>query len=170
MRAAWDYPSFSTYSLEKDGYYYFYYNSGVQDHSPIYRVKKGHEESKTDQPGPGGDLFFDPNLLSTDGTTSLSFTNFSPSGKFMAYGVSKFGSDISTIYVRKTDCPHTKAADEGGIRGQDPGRLPDVIRWVGSLSEAAWLSDDSGACLCFWIWSEQPFIQVLLTECYRLCC
>lgn len=147
MRAAWDYPSFSTYSLQKDGYYYFYYNSGVQDHSPIYRVKKGHEESKTDQPGPGGDLFFDPNLLSTDGTTSLAFTEYSPSGKYMAYGVSDSGDDSATLYVRRTDHPHTKAADQGGIRGQDPGRLSDVIRFVAREGIAHWLPDDSGAGL-----------------------
>lgn len=91
-------------------------------------------------------MFFDPNLLSTDGTTSLAFREFSPSAKYVAYGVSKDGGDRITIYVRKTDCPHPKSADQGGIRGQDPGRLPDEVRFV-QFNIASWLPDESGACI-----------------------
>lgn len=154
MHAAWNYPSFSAPALQKDGYYYFRFNSGDQDHSPIYRVKRGDEmkalkpdPAHNDKPVPGGDLFFDSNLLSTDGSAGLRNNNFSPSGMFMAYGVSIAGADAVTIYVRRTDSPHPKSADDGGIRGQDPGRLPDVIRFV-KFSEPMWVPDDSGAQMC----------------------
>lgn len=121
----------------------------------MYRVKKGHElealkpnPSRPDQKIPGGELFFDPNLLSTDGTAALSSVVISHSGKYLAYGVSRSGSDWNTIYVRRTDSPHTKSADDGGARGEDPGRLEDVIRFV-KFGQATWLKDDSG--LLIWL-------------------
>lgn len=155
MRTNWDYPRFSCHSLKRDGYYYFNYNSGLQPQSVVYRVKKGHElealkpnPSRPDQKIPGGELFFDPNLLSTDGTAALSSVVISHSGKYLAYGVSRSGSDWNTIYVRRTDSPHTKSADDGGARGEDPGRLEDVIRFV-KFGQATWLKDDSG--LLIWL-------------------
>ncbi|KAG0144673.1 hypothetical protein CROQUDRAFT_47007 [Cronartium quercuum f. sp. fusiforme G11] len=151
LRTNWDYPRFSCHALKGDGYYYFNYNSGLQSQSVLYRIKKGQEDdalksndpSKPNQKLPGGELFFDPNLLSTDGTASVSSLAITKSGKYMAYGVSLSGSDWTTIYVRRTDSPHPKSAEDGGVRGQDPGRLEDVIRFV-KFGSAAWLKDDSG--------------------------
>lgn len=78
-----------------------------------------------------------------DGTADLAYNNFSPSGKLMAYTISINGSDTTNLYVRRTDSPHLKSADQGGIRGEDPGRLPDVIRFV-KFGGATWLTDDTG--------------------------
>ncbi|EGG06431.1 prolyl endopeptidase [Melampsora larici-populina 98AG31] len=146
----WDYPKFSCHSLKGDGYYYFNYNSGLQHQSILYRIKKGQESNSiqsSSEPGaaqgPGGSLFFDPNLLSLDGTASLSSIVFSKPGNFVAYGVSLSGSDWTTIYVRRSDSPHLKSAEEGGKRGEDPGRLDDVIRFV-KFGSATWLHDESG--------------------------
>lgn len=61
----------------------------------------------------------------------------------MAYGVSRSGSDCQTIYLRRTDSPHTKTAADGGKRGEDPGRMPDIIEKV-KFSSLSWMKDDSG--------------------------
>jgi prolyl oligopeptidase len=133
--------------LKPDGYYYFHFNSGLQAQSIIYRVKKGQEEDAlkraTDPKQPAGELFLDPNLFSIDGTTALSFSATSESGIYMAYGVSRSGSDCQTIYVRRTDCPHTKSAADGGKRGEDPGRMEDTVEKV-KFSSLSWMKDDSG--------------------------
>ncbi|KAA1076251.1 hypothetical protein PGT21_036362 [Puccinia graminis f. sp. tritici] len=143
----WDYARFSCPSLKPDGHYYFSFNSGLQAQSIIYRVKKGQEEDAlkraTDPKQPAGELFLDPNLFSIDGTTALSFSATSESGIYMAYGVSRSGSDSQTIYVRRTDSPHTKSAADGGKRGEDPGRMEDTVEKV-KFSSLSWMKDDSG--------------------------
>ncbi|WAQ91880.1 hypothetical protein PtA15_15A272 [Puccinia triticina] len=143
----WDYARFSCPSLKPDGYYYFSFNSGLQAQSIVYRVKKGEEEEAlkraTDPKQPAGELFLDPNLFSIDGTTAFSFSAVSESGIYMAYGVSRSGSDCQTIYVRRTDCPHTKTAADGGKRGEDPGRMKDTVEKV-KFSSLSWMKDDSG--------------------------
>jgi prolyl oligopeptidase len=53
-------------------------------------VKAGHEDTILTGSEPGGELFFDPNLLSLDGTASLTGYNMSDCGMYWAYGVSEF--------------------------------------------------------------------------------
>lgn len=142
----WDYARFSSLSLKRDGYYYFNFNSGLQPQPILYRIKKGLEDQALRDAGPkqpGGQLFLDPNLFSVDGTASISFTAISHSGTYLAYGVCRSGSDTQTIYVRRTDSPHHKTAEEGGQRGEDPGRLDDFVQHV-KFSSVTWLKDDSG--------------------------
>lgn len=63
------------------------YNTGLQNQYPIYRFKDLAAFSESS--GPPGELFFDPNLLSSDGTISISATSFSKSAKYWAYGLSE---------------------------------------------------------------------------------
>jgi Prolyl oligopeptidase, N-terminal beta-propeller domain len=51
--------------------WYYSYNTGLQNQSVMYSCKK---------PGERGEVFFDPNTLSEDGTTALSSMAFSKDG------------------------------------------------------------------------------------------
>jgi len=43
------------------------------------------------------EVFIDPNTLSQDGTTAVGSTAWSEDGKYMAYAITKGGSDWKTI-------------------------------------------------------------------------
>ncbi|GAA5855758.1 hypothetical protein JCM8547_001672 [Rhodosporidiobolus lusitaniae] len=146
LKKNWDYPRFSCPSLkgnvegETEGYYYFTYNSGLQAQPAIYRFPKGQERVTPTPGSPGGELFFDPNLLSKDGSVSRSTSAFSEDGKWWAYGLSRSGSDWSTLYVRPTSSPHSPSQPIG----TDEGRLPeDELRFV-KFSGIGWTADSKG--------------------------
>ncbi|BGP07293.1 hypothetical protein JCM10049v2_003124 [Rhodotorula toruloides] len=140
LRKNWNYPRFSCPALKGDGNYYFTYNSGLQPQPSIYRFPKGQETVKPKEGEVGGELFFDPNLLSTDGSVSRATSAFSDDGKWFAYALSRSGSDWSTIYVRPTSSPHNPQQEVG----KDEGRLEhDVIRFV-KFSGIGWTKDSKG--------------------------
>jgi len=129
----YDYPRFSAPAIKGDGRAYFSWNTGLQAQSKIYRVQASDlDTASTEQ----AELWFDPNLLSTDGTAALSSTAFSKSGRYYAYGLSQRGSDWYTIYVRETSSPHEPAQ----AKGEDKGRLPDVVKHV-KFSGITWMRE-----------------------------
>ncbi|KAI0699823.1 prolyl oligopeptidase [Cytidiella melzeri] len=134
IRKNTDYAKFSQPVLKDDGRWYWYYNSGLQAQSIIYRSKDGELPPLSGVEGPGGEVFFDPNLLSKDGTAALSATAFSRSGEYFAYGISRSGSDFFTIYVRSTSAPLAQI---------DDSRLEDEIRFV-KFSSISWSHDSKG--------------------------
>ncbi|OCH85438.1 hypothetical protein OBBRIDRAFT_859242 [Obba rivulosa] len=141
IRKNTDYARFSAPGLKNDGRYYWYYNSGLQPQSVIYRSKDRNLPEVSDEQGPGGEVFFDPNLLSEDGTAALSATAFSHCGQYFAYGISRSGSDFFTIYVRPTSAPFS--GGDGAKVSHDDGRLPDEIRFV-KFSSITWTHDSKG--------------------------
>ncbi|WFD38242.1 prolyl oligopeptidase [Malassezia japonica] len=137
----WDYVRTSAPSHKRDGRYYYSYNAGLAPQSVIYRATREEIDAVhgTSQKEPVGELFFDTNVLSDDGTVALSLTAFSHTGKYVTYGLSVSGSDWIKLYVRPTDAPLvSNDGTEGGA-----GRLADVIENV-KFSSAVWTHDDQG--------------------------
>ncbi len=115
IRELTNYPKYGT-PFKKNGFFYFYNNNGLQNQSVLYRSKTSNGEPE---------LVLDPNKLSADGTVALNTVEFSADGKYLAYSISRSGSDWNEIYVMSLI---TKQL------------LPDVIKWV-KFSGIAWKGD-----------------------------
>ncbi|MDR3226222.1 MAG: prolyl oligopeptidase family serine peptidase [Prevotellaceae bacterium] len=76
--------------FKKHGKYYFYKNDGLQNQSVLY-VKETIDGEAS--------VLLDPNTLSDDGTVALSGISFSNNGKYLAYKISRSGSDWNEIFV-----------------------------------------------------------------------
>ena len=70
--------------FKKNGKYYYYRNNGLQNQSVLYVSDNAEDD---------GRVFLDPNTLSADGTVALKSVSFSHNGKYMAYSISRNGSD-----------------------------------------------------------------------------
>lgn len=78
----------------KEGdYYYFYKNSGLQNHNVLFRKKGGNGTPE---------VFLDPNAFSNDGTTRLAGISFTKDGSLATYLISKGGADWTQAIVIKT--------------------------------------------------------------------
>ncbi|MDR0835348.1 MAG: S9 family peptidase, partial [Tannerella sp.] len=95
------------------GKYYYYHNDGLQNQSVLYEKETLDGEPK---------ILLDPNTLSADGTVALSGISFSNDGKYLAYIISRSGSDWREIYVM--DLANRQLT-------------PDSIKWA-KFSSAAW--------------------------------
>lgn len=84
-----DYPKYGS-PRKVNGKYYFFMNDGLQNQSVLYEM-----ESLDATPV----VLLDPNKLSADGTVALSRTSFSKDGKYLAYSISRSGSDWNEIFV-----------------------------------------------------------------------
>ena len=103
-------------ALKKNGKWYYFCNNGLQNQSVLYELDSPQSEPR---------VFLDPNTLSDDGTVALKGTFFSHDGKYMAYTISRSGSDWEEIFVIET------------ATGK---QLDDHIEWA-KFTEAAWRGD-----------------------------
>ncbi|MBR5703242.1 MAG: S9 family peptidase [Bacteroidales bacterium] len=101
---------------KKNGKWYFYKNDGLQNQSVLYEM---------DELGGEPSVFLDPNKLSDDGTVALKGTYFSNDCKYMAYVISRSGSDWEEIFVMDVE--------NGNL-------LEDHIEWA-KFTGAAWRGD-----------------------------
>ena len=113
-----DYERYSV-PTSRGGRLFFLRNDGLQNQSPLYV-----QDSLEDSPR----LLLDPNLLSPDGTVSLSVTEPSPDGHLLLYATSTSGSDWMEFRVRDV----ATARD-----------LSDHLRWI-KFSSGAWTRDGKG--------------------------
>jgi len=86
-----DYERVSAPFFEGD-YEYYYRNTGLQNHSVLYRKPKG-------QPDAAPEVYLDPNTFSPDGTVGLSGIAFSRSGRLSAHQITEGGSDWRKVIV-----------------------------------------------------------------------
>jgi prolyl oligopeptidase len=102
------------------GKYYFYTKREGMQNQPVLYVRESVD---------GNDrVLFDANQLVADGTIALDWFQPSENGKYVAYGTSPSGSEMSTLHILETK---TGAA------------LPDTIERTRAAS-IAWLHDNSG--------------------------
>jgi prolyl oligopeptidase len=114
----WNYPK-TGLPRREGGRLFYTKNSGLQRQSPLYA-----RASLTAEPT----LVLDPNVISPDGSTSLSQWRVAPDGKLLAYALSEGGADWETLHVRDID-----AAKD----------LNDEVKWV-RFSDIAWTKDSKG--------------------------
>nr|QIM40772.1 prolyl oligopeptidase [Amanita molliuscula] len=140
IRASKDYVKFSAPTLLDSGYWYWFYNSGLQSQAVLYRSKKPGLPDFSKGDNEVGEVFFDPNVLSADGTAIMGMCRFSPSGEYFAYAVSHLGIDYFTVYVRPTSSSLFQAQTpaEGG-----DGRLSDEVEWC-KFTTITWTMDSKG--------------------------
>lgn len=112
LTALWNFDKMST-PFKKGKLFFSFRNNGLQNQSVFYS-----QTSLLDNPV----VVLDPNTLSNDGTTSLSGMDISKDGNYLAYGISKAGSDWVEIHVKDI------------VSKKD---LTDVIKWV-KFSGIAW--------------------------------
>jgi prolyl oligopeptidase len=108
------------------GKYYFYTRRDGMQNQPILYVR----ESPTGKEGIGGKdrVLVDANQLAADGTSALDWFQPSENGKYVAYGTSPSGSEMSTLHIIDTKT--------GNL-------LPDTIERTRAAS-IAWLLDNAG--------------------------
>jgi len=102
------------------GDYYFHTRRDGKQNQPILYVRKGVDGKD--------DVLVDANQLSKDGTVALDWWQPSHDGKFVTYGTSQSGSEMSTLHVIET-ATHKL--------------LPDTIERTRAAS-IAWKPDNSG--------------------------
>ncbi len=102
------------------GDYYFHTRRDGKQNQPVLYVRNGVDGKD--------EVLVDANQLSKDGTIALDWWHVSHDGKYVAYGTSESGSEMSTLHVIET-ATHKL--------------LPDVIERTRAAS-IAWKPDDSG--------------------------
>lgn len=105
--------------FKRQGKWYVYRNNGLQNQSVLYQMDSPTADASKQR------IWLDPNALSTDGTVALKGIYFSHNGRYMAYVISRSGSDWEEIYVK--DCQ----------TGRD---IDDHIVWA-KFTSATWLGD-----------------------------
>jgi len=111
----WNYPKVTPPKKEGD-YYFFLKNEGLQNQDVLYFTDDLDKEPE---------ILLDPNKFSEDGTVALTNYAISKNGKYIAYSISRSGSDWNEIMVKDIE------------KNQ---KLDDHIKWV-KFSGIGWYQD-----------------------------
>ena len=114
----WNYPRTGVPVVE-GGHIFYSRNTGLQRQAPVF-MRANVEDAPS--------LVIDPNVVSADGSVSLSEWQPSPDGKLFAYGLSEGGADWRTVHVREI------------ATGKD---LSDEVHWM-RFSNISWTRDSKG--------------------------
>jgi prolyl oligopeptidase len=104
------------------GRHYFYTRREGMQNQPVLYVREGLDGKDKDR------VLLDANQLAADGTIALDWFQPSENGKYVAYGTSPSGSEMSTLHIIETKT--------GTV-------LPDTIERT-RASSIAWKQDNSG--------------------------
>ena len=118
LAEVWDYPKRGL-PFKTGGRWFQYRNTGLQNQSVLFVGDAPDGEFRE---------LLDPNTLSAEGTVALGGIAVSENGRYLAYSLSKAGSDWQTWQVRDIDS------------GQD---LDDELTWS-KFSGASWTHDHAG--------------------------
>ncbi len=105
--------------IERNGRVFFTRNTGLQN-QPVLYVQEGVSGTPR--------VLLDPNAIGADGTVALTALEPTEDGRFVAYALSRGGSDVQEIYVRDVE----SSTD-----------LPDRLDWA-KFTTISWLKDGSG--------------------------
>lgn len=105
---------------EVGGKYYFYTRREGMQNQPVLYVREGVDGKDR--------VLVDANQLAADGTIALDWYEPSENGKYLAYGTSPSGSEMSTLHIIETKTGNA---------------LPDTIERTRAAS-IAWMPDNSG--------------------------
>jgi prolyl oligopeptidase len=122
MKQLYNFPKYGCPSKHGDKYF-FSKNNGLQNQFVTYM-------QDTLQSDPT--VFFDPNLLSEDGTITKTDSCFSESGEFYAYMLSANGSDWNTLHIKTVDSNHSMA-----------DKLNEKLEWI-KFSSISFTHDNKG--------------------------
>ena len=114
----WNYEQYDI-PFKKGSRYFYFKNDGLQNQDVLYSLKSLKERPKT---------LIDPNTFSDDASISLTNISVSNDGNFIAYEISKSGSDWREWQIRNIET------------GQD---LSERIKWV-KFSDVSWTQDNQG--------------------------
>jgi len=114
----WNYPKTGV-PVREGGRLFYTRNSGLEKQAPIYVRDTLTSPSR---------MLLDPNVLSQDGSLSLSQWKPSPDGRLLAYTLSEGGADWRTIHVRDIE------------QNRD---LDDRVKWM-RFSALSWTKDNRG--------------------------
>jgi prolyl oligopeptidase len=115
----WNYERISPPHKVAGRYYVFSRNDGLQNHDIVYMAETPDADPK---------VLLDPNAWTVDGRIALAGMEFSPDGKYLAYGVSESGSDWNTWNVLNVETRRPVA---------------DNLKWI-KFSGVSWSADSKG--------------------------
>jgi len=112
LEKLYNYPKYGSPFRVRENFFYTK-NDGLQNQS-VWYIQKGLDGTP--------EVLIDPNKLSPDGTSQLSTFSLSKDGKYLAYGISKGGSDWTELFVMDVASRQT---------------LPDDLNWL-KVSGVSW--------------------------------